>query len=69
MPDTVIDNPVLNTPYAEPQTLLCPRDPSLDPPMDWAEEEEWSQLHRAELEANWLRMKAGQALDRIEPLN
>lgn len=30
---------------------------------------EWSELHRAELEANWVRMKAGQALDRIEPLD
>ncbi len=30
---------------------------------------EWSQLHRAELERNWERMKAGEALDRIEPLD
>jgi hypothetical protein len=29
---------------------------------------DWARLHRAELEANWARMKAGQALDRIAPL-
>lgn len=28
----------------------------------------WTRLHRAELEANWAKMKAGQALDRIAPL-
>jgi len=29
----------------------------------------WTRAHRAELEANWKRMKAGQALERIEPLS
>lgn len=29
---------------------------------------EWALAHRAELEANWARMKAGQALERIAPL-
>ena len=29
---------------------------------------EWAERHRAELEENWARMKQGQALDRIEPL-
>jgi uncharacterized protein DUF4160 len=29
---------------------------------------EWALLHRAELEANWARMKAGQPLDKIAPL-
>ena len=29
---------------------------------------EWAQLHRAEIEANWARMKAGEQLERIEPL-
>jgi uncharacterized protein DUF4160 len=29
---------------------------------------EWAVLHRAELEANWARMKAGQPLDKIAPL-
>ena len=29
---------------------------------------EWAELHRAELEANWARMKAGQPLDKIAPL-
>lgn len=29
---------------------------------------EWANLHRAELEANWESMKAGQPLERIEPL-
>jgi len=30
--------------------------------------EEWTSLHRRELEANWERMKAGRPLERIEPL-
>ena len=29
---------------------------------------EWAELHRAEIEANWGRMKAGEQLERIEPL-
>ena len=29
---------------------------------------EWAVLYRAELEANWARMKAGQPLDKIAPL-
>ena len=29
---------------------------------------EWAAEHRGELEANWARMKAGQALARIRPL-
>jgi hypothetical protein len=29
---------------------------------------QWAILHRPELEANWLKMKAGQTLDRIAPL-
>jgi hypothetical protein len=29
---------------------------------------EWAIQHRAELEANWAKMEAGLALDRIEPL-
>jgi hypothetical protein len=29
----------------------------------------WAQLHRTELEANWEKMKAGQALESIEPLS
>ena len=29
---------------------------------------EWAELHRAEIEANWARMKAGEQLERIEPL-
>ena len=29
---------------------------------------EWARLHRAALEANWAKMKAGEALDRIAPL-
>lgn len=29
---------------------------------------EWAGLHQSELEANWAKMKAGQALDRIAPL-
>ena len=28
----------------------------------------WAVTHRSELEANWDKMKQGQALDRIEPL-
>jgi hypothetical protein len=28
----------------------------------------WAALHCLELEANWARMKAGQPLERIEPL-
>jgi hypothetical protein len=29
---------------------------------------EWAAQHRGELEANWGKMKAGQSLDRIRPL-
>lgn len=29
---------------------------------------EWAFQHRAEIEANWARMKAGEQLERIEPL-
>jgi hypothetical protein len=29
---------------------------------------EWAVLHRAELQANWERMKAGRPLSRIAPL-
>lgn len=29
---------------------------------------EWAALHRREIEANWERMKAGRALNRIPPL-
>lgn len=29
---------------------------------------EWAQQHRSELEANWVRMKAGHPLETIEPL-
>jgi hypothetical protein len=29
---------------------------------------EWAVQHRAQLEANWVNMEAGRALDRIEPL-
>jgi hypothetical protein len=29
---------------------------------------EWARLHRAELEANWSKMKAGKPLERIAPL-
>ena len=29
---------------------------------------EWAVLHRPELEANWVKMKARQPLDRIAPL-
>ncbi len=28
----------------------------------------WARLHRTELEANWAKMKVGEALDRIAPL-
>jgi Domain of unknown function (DUF4160) len=30
---------------------------------------QWTVLHRAELEANWTRMKAGRPLDKIPPLD
>ncbi len=30
---------------------------------------EWATAHRAELEANWNRMKAGEPLERIPPLD
>jgi hypothetical protein len=30
---------------------------------------EWALLHRSEIEANWEKMKAGQPLERIEPLD
>jgi len=29
---------------------------------------QWALSHRAELELNWQKMKAGESLDRIEPL-
>ncbi len=29
---------------------------------------EWAALHRAELEGNWAKMKVGQPLDKIAPL-
>jgi len=29
---------------------------------------QWAVLHRAELEANWAKMKAGRPLDKIPPL-
>jgi hypothetical protein len=29
---------------------------------------QWAQLHRPALETNWAKMKAGQPLDRIPPL-
>ena len=29
---------------------------------------EWAELRRAELEANWARVEAGESLERIEPL-
>jgi hypothetical protein len=29
---------------------------------------EWAVLHRADLEANWAKMKAGQPLERVAPL-
>ena len=31
--------------------------------------EEWATLHRSELEANWNRVKAREALEKIEPLD
>jgi hypothetical protein len=31
--------------------------------------EEWATAHRQELEANWARVKAGQPLERIAPLD
>ena len=30
---------------------------------------QWAVLHRAELEANWTKMKAGRPLDKIPPLD
>jgi Domain of unknown function (DUF4160) len=30
--------------------------------------EQWANLHRRELEANWASMKTGRPLERIEPL-
>jgi hypothetical protein len=30
---------------------------------------EWSLAHRGELEANWIRVKAGESLERIAPLD
>jgi len=30
---------------------------------------QWAQQHRAELEANWAKMKAGQPLESIAPLS
>lgn len=30
---------------------------------------DWAQAHRAELEANWAKMKAGQPLEAIAPLS
>jgi hypothetical protein len=30
---------------------------------------EWASSHRTELESNWQKMKAGQPLERIEPLD
>ena len=29
---------------------------------------DWATLHRAEIQANWERMKAGRSLEKIEPL-
>ena len=29
----------------------------------------WAELHREQLEANWVRMKAGRSLERIAPLS
>ena len=29
---------------------------------------EWASLHRAQIEANWAKMKAGEPLEKIEPL-
>lgn len=31
--------------------------------------EQWAKLHREELEANWHRMRAGEPLEKIEPLD
>jgi hypothetical protein len=31
--------------------------------------EEWATAHRAELERNWERMRAGEAIERIQPLD
>jgi len=31
--------------------------------------EEWAQLHRAELEANWEHVQAGEPLEKIAPLD
>ncbi len=31
--------------------------------------EEWAKTHRAELEANWAKVKSGAPLERIEPLD
>jgi hypothetical protein len=31
--------------------------------------QEWAELHRTHLEANWEKMKAGQPLESIEPLS
>lgn len=31
--------------------------------------EEWAQLHRAELEANWRHVQAGEPLEKIAPLD
>ncbi len=30
---------------------------------------DWAALHRAELDANWARMKKGEALERVAPLD
>ena len=29
---------------------------------------EWAALHRTQIEANWVKMKAGEPLEKIEPL-
>jgi hypothetical protein len=31
--------------------------------------QEWAELHRTHLEANWEKMKVGQSLESIEPLS
>ncbi len=31
--------------------------------------EEWAEVHRAELEANWRRVQAGEPLEKIPPLD
>ncbi len=31
--------------------------------------EEWAEAHRAELEANWRRVQAGEPLEKIPPLD